>query len=48
MHLINPRAIIWTIPPIIAFMKDEKRELRQKNINTLAFIAAAIKADPNI
>lgn len=39
--LINPRAIILII-------KDQKRELKQKGINTLAFIATVIKANLNI
>lgn len=28
-------------------MKDQKRELRQKSINTLVFIAITVKADNN-
>lgn len=29
-------------------MKDQERELRQKNVSALAFTAVAIKVDPNI
>lgn len=48
VSLINSRAIILIIIPIITFMKDQERELRQKSVSVLVLTAVIVKADLNI
>lgn len=48
MFLINLEAIFLTIILTITLMKDQKRELKQKNISALVLIAAIVKTNSNI
>ena len=46
--LMNSGAIILTIIPIIALMEDQERELKQRDVITLALTATIVKVNPNI
>lgn len=46
--LINSEAIILIITSTIVLIKNQKRELKQRKINILVYIATAVKANSNI
>ena len=46
--LMNPKGIVLTIKPIIAFMKDKTRKLKQNSVSTLVLIDVTVKATSNI
>ena len=46
--LMNPKVIVLTIKPIITFMKDKKKKLKQNSVSALVLIAVTVKATPNI
>ena len=48
VSLMNPEAIVLTITSIISLIKDQERELKQRDVSVLALTAAAVKANPNI
>lgn len=48
IFLINLGAIVLTIILIIALIENQKRELKQRNINALVYITTAVKTNSNI
>lgn len=45
---MNLETIVLIITPIIVFIKDQKREFKQKDISALVLTGITIKANPNI